>query len=371
MRCCVGPATTCDRCPPADRRDGVAEQAAVVLAAGDRSGVPGVAHAGIAPRLRGHRAVCTTLRSFQCCNSREVQVSLGAVSARVLVLLLVLARSAGAGAGVLVHWQAPPECPDDADVDARTARRLGPSVRAAAPIEVIVRSDDDGYVAEIGDARSLRSPSCDELADAVALIAARLVLDEPAAVAAAPLPPPAPPPVAVIARSAERGAAIGVAARLSGATGLGAQPGVGLGGELAVQLRRGAWFVEPAALLWARSTTSSAIGGVSAALREGTLRIGWAAPVWPVRVWVAADAGTIRGEGMHVLAPRAGTAMWAAAGAGAAAAWRLDGDIALVGGIELAAALLRPGFALADGDILYRPGAVAARLTLGVEVGWR
>ncbi len=290
---------------------------------------------------------------------------------RALVTIAVLGGAAEAGP--FVHWQAPADCPDAADVEQRVARRLGPDARSTAPIDVTVRADAAGFAAEIGDVRTLTSTSCDELADAAALVVARLVLEEPLP----PQPSVATPPAAVAVEHAavptpvstrERAFAIG--ARLSVASGVGAQPGFGIGGELAIPLHWHAWFVEPAIGASSRSTTSAAMSGVEASLREASLRIGWRSPAWPVRAWLVTDLGELRGEGVQVAGAEAGSAAWVGLGAGGAVVWAVDGHLAIVGAAEVVGALLRPRFGLANGELLYQPDAVAARLTLGVEVSW-
>lgn len=71
-----------------------------------------------------------------------------------------------------------------------------------------------------------------------------------------------------------------------------------------------------------------------------------------------------------VVAARGGSAMWAGLGAGGAIAFPIERTIAIVAAGEIVAALLRPQFALGDGDLLYQPSTVAARLSLGLEIDW-
>jgi hypothetical protein len=277
---------------------------------------------------------------------------------------LVVAVGSAAEAGTLVRWAAPEQCPTSADVDARVAHRVG-SDRNVAPIEVTVHAGPAGFTAELGDTRTLSSASCDELANAVALIVARMVLEEPVAiepprvVVAAPIviAPPSPP-------------AWHVGARLSAASGLGAQPGLGIGGELAVPITWRDWFVEPAGALWKRSSADASGGAVDVALRTATLRIGARLPELPIRAWVAADLGELRGEGEQFMGDRSGAGGWFGLGVGASFAWYLGDRYAVVAGGEALAAVVRPTFELATGDVVYQPSAVAGRLTIGVEASW-
>ena len=295
------------------------------------------------------------------------------MSIRALLTLAVLAH--GADAGTLVHWQAPETCPDDDVVDAHVASRLGSAAQTAAPIDVTVHRDAAGFVADIAGSRTLTSASCSELAEAVALVVARLVLEQPqrapVAVAAAPrVEPHATVRIAAAPPVPEPSAhELALGARASATSGVGAQPGLSLGEELAVHVHTRAVFVELAGALWSDTSTNGAMGGVRASLREGLLRAGWIAP-HHVRVWLASELGSLHGEGTMVVAARGGSAMWAGLGAGGAIAFPIERTIAIVAAGEIVAALLRPQFALGDGDLLYQPSTVAARLSLGLEIDW-
>jgi hypothetical protein len=283
-----------------------------------------------------------------------------------LVMWMLLGRLASAEP---VHWHAPIGCPDADDVAARVARRLPRTSAARAPIDVTVHEDADGFVAEIGGERTLTSTSCGELADAVALIVARAVLDEPEPAAAVVVARPAP------ARAPASD--IGIAARISGTSMIGAQPSLSGGVELAVPLHWRELMIEPA--IAAAASTTARIAAISAttptaavavALRTATLRIGWRPSRLPLRAWVAADLGELRGDGLMVAAATHGEALWAAAGAGIAGIWRLRPNVAVVGTAELIVPITRPTFELVTGEQLYRPEIAAGRIALGLEVGW-
>jgi hypothetical protein len=296
-------------------------------------------------------------------------------SVRAVLMFVLVARSATAGA--LVHWQAPATCPSEAAVAARVASRLGPTARAYDAIEVSVRADGGGFVADIAGSRTLTSASCNELADAVALVVARLVLEQSAAIVvpeapAVPRPQPPPPPairVEVVPAPAHA-TELAFGARASMIGGIGAQPGTSFGGELAANARAHALFVELAGELWSDTTTTGAAGGVRAWVGGGVLRAGWIAP-HHTRLWLTGELGSIRADGMMVIGEHAGHALWAGLGAGGAVVVPLERDVSLVAAGEVVVALNRPQFALADGGVLYQPDAVAARLTFGVEVDWR
>jgi len=71
-----------------------------------------------------------------------------------------LSGASGSGAGLDAY-------PEKALARVWKAWGVG-SERDAAAIDVTVTTDSTGFVAQLGDARTLSSKSCDELADAVA-----------------------------------------------------------------------------------------------------------------------------------------------------------------------------------------------------------
>jgi hypothetical protein len=93
-------------------------------------------------------------------------------------------------------------------------------------------------------------------------------------------------------------------------------------------------------------------------------------PQLPIRAWLAADLGELRGEGEQFMAAQSGAGGWFGLGAGASFAWHFDDHYALVVGGEALAAVVRPSFELASGEVVYRPSAVAGRLAIGVEASW-
>ena len=84
---------------------------------------------------------------------------------------------------------APAGCPDAASVRARIEQRLGHSIEdMVVGIDVAIAHEHGQFVARIDlgavtvatDVRTLSSARCDELADAVALIVARVASERPA-----------------------------------------------------------------------------------------------------------------------------------------------------------------------------------------------
>jgi hypothetical protein len=281
-------------------------------------------------------------------------------------------------------WQAPSTCPDGVEVRARIERRLGmPIDRAVHGIEVEIASEGGGgggprsFVARIdlrgvtvaNEIRVLSSARCDELTDAVAVVIARVAMenrqppDEDRSVRiAVHAPEPEPPQV------------WGGGVRTLGISGVGAQPRVGVGGELAAYARHQALYAELAQQWWlpsSRTLHSGAPGRVDIRLQATALRLGWGPASLPLRGWVAGELGSIEGKGIALNNDHIGTAMWVGVGGGVGVAWPMTPRVRLVGVIEVAVPFQRPRFVLQDGTDIYRPDQATARCGLGLEVGWQ
>lgn len=106
---------------------------------------------------------------------------------RVAVLVVLLASRATAHADV--HWDAPEGCPSAETVRAAIAAQLGRAVEPGdVEVELKVARDGDRWRVDLtagGGVRTLDAASCDELAEAAALIVA-MTIDE----AAQATPPP-------------------------------------------------------------------------------------------------------------------------------------------------------------------------------------
>lgn len=307
---------------------------------------------------------------------------------------------APAAADPAFGWHAPAKCPRADDMRARVERRLGgPIDGAVRGVEVRISREGSGFVAEIdaraltvaNDVRTLRSARCDELADAIAVILARLASEQrervqvgPEPVLAALLPASGtsePEMPAVFARRdvtapapAPRGHRWGGGVRLLGLSGVGALPRINIGVELAAYARRDTAFAELAAGIWVPQEARFDPGAparVDVSLKVVTLRAGWATEQLPIRAWLMGEAGVLDGTGMDVIDPRTATSRWFALGGGFGVAWPMAPRARLVGTFELAIPLKRTTFMLENGADLYRPAAAAARCALGLEVGWR
>jgi hypothetical protein len=287
-------------------------------------------------------------------------------------------------------WQAPASCPDVDEVQLRVERRLGKDVDGMLHgIEIEIERDGAGYVATVdlrgvtvaNDIRTLRSSRCDELADAIAVIIARVASearqtqvadvddDVPPGMRRTRLTRPAPEPV-VRKVTPEWGGGL----RALALSGVGAQPGVGIGGELAGYVRHDDTFAEIAYARWSPSSELlhlGAPGRVDVSLGLVALRMGWGPERMPIRAWFGAELGRMKGAGVALNDPDVGSGRWTALDAGFGVAWPMARHARLVGTFEIAAPLERTRFALIDGVEVYRAGLAAARCSFGIEVGWR
>jgi hypothetical protein len=304
---------------------------------------------------------------------------------RAFVVWVVLAASASvAGAAPGFVWAAPaPPCPDAGEMRARIERRLGMPVDGSVHgIEVEIAREDGQFVAHIdlrgvtlaNQPRTLTSARCDELADAVAIVVARLASEvqakarSEAAHAGVTSRLPAPP-------TARRGAGPwGVGVRAGAVSGIGLLPGVGVAGEIALYARRHRYFAELAGALWSKNPkylVDGAPGGVNVSLVTAAVRAGWSPPDMYIRAWVVGEAGPMTGEGIALVDPRIGTGRWAAAGGGFGVTWPMSDRARLVGSVEALGAFEQVRFVLVDGGEIYRPSQFVARCALGLEIGWR
>ena len=217
--------------------------------------------------------------------------------------------------------------------------------------------------------RVLTSARCDELTDAVAVVIARIAAEAG--------------PVAGELR-AERAAVVpavpvapqawGAGLRMLGLSGIGAMPGVSVGGEVSGYVRARWLVAELVGMSWLRSASVVHLGAparIDVSLALAALRLGWGPEHLPLRAWLGGEIGALRGAGVALDDPQVAAGRWIAVGTGFAVAWPMFTHARLVGAIELSVPLSRPRFVLPDGSEVYRPGPVAVRSGLGLEVGWR
>lgn len=297
----------------------------------------------------------------------------------VLVLLAALATPVAADPGFV--WQATDEsCPDADEVRLRIERRLGIPLDVRG-VEVAISRSADGFVATIdmrgvtlaNQNRTLTSAECDDLADAVAVVVARLANENrpvrvaalDGAIATTEIAEPVAP------RPSRRPWGAGL--RGLGVSGVGAQPKVGIGGELALFVRHQRWFGELAGARWRKTSaylSPGAPGGVDVGLEVLAARGGWSPEDMPIRAWLGAEFGQLVGEGIALVDPRVGSGRWIAAAAGFGVAWPIADHVRLIGTIELAIPFGQPTFALTTGSEIYQSSPASARSAIGFEVGW-
>jgi hypothetical protein len=315
----------------------------------------------------------------------------------VVVSLLVGSLAGPAAADGTSHqlgWRAPKGCPDARSIRARVEKRLDRSLDdVSVGVEVDVEKHHGSYTATIdlraitvaNDVRTLTSKRCGELADAVAVIVARVASDaiaqkqtaiidmdpaagpsnereEPARVdVLVPTTPPPPRPWTL-------------GARVSGVSGIGVIPKVGLGGELAVTLRVHDTLAEVAATRWATSVAQFHDGApakVAVELDAASARYGWRPTAMPLRAWLSVETGAMRGTGAVLPNQQLESGRWLAAGAGFGIAWQMRPWIRLVGATETMVAVERVRFSMGDGIVVYAPSPMSFRTMCGLEVGWQ
>ncbi len=306
-------------------------------------------------------------------------------------------------------WRAPGACPDAANVKSRAEQRLGGALDGNLHgIEIEITRERGGFIARIdaraitvaNDVRTLRSRRCDALADAVAVVLARLASEVRSSrkttvpIETRTIALVAPAPAATTAALAhhddsdddmsdqrivdegpapKRARRWGMGMHVLALSGVGALPQVNLGGELSVFVRRAEKFASLGVSRWVPQNARlapGAPGGVDVKLDTLTLRGGWGPAKVPIRAWLLGEIGQLQGTGVGVDDERTATARWLALGAGMGVGWPMSQHARLVGTFEIAVPLERPRFMLDGGSDLFQPGAAAARCAFGLEVGW-
>lgn len=291
------------------------------------------------------------------------------------LVVLAIASPAYADGELGIAWQAPATCPDAAAVRARIAQRL--EIEPDVSITIDVAQLGTRYVASVdlgGDVRTLASARCDDLADAVAVIVARAASEHHAARPRLAMREAEPEVTVHAALEAPRPREWSLGARLSGVSGIGIIPEVGLGYELAVTLRRHSALAEIAGTRWTRSEAQLHAGApahVDVGLDVTAMRFGWRSEDKPLRGWASVEVGTMYGNGVSLANAQVGEGRWVAAGTGFGVAWPMTKWLRLVGTTEVMLAIDRVRFSLSDGQVVYAPAPMSARATCGIEVGWQ
>ena len=299
---------------------------------------------------------------------------------------LALAAPAHAYADTGFQWRAPTSCPDVDQVRERIERRLGTSIDGTVHgIAIAIDREGADFVARIdmrgvtvaNEMRTLTSARCDDLADAVAVVVARLATearhaDEQRAARAAAAT------LAARGTTARRGEPLpgpwGGGVRALALSGIGAVPRVGVGGELAGFARFHRWFGEVAAARWATSPKYLVVGApgrVDIHLTTLSARAGWLPTHMPLRAWIGGEMGPMSARGIDLVESRMTSTRWISAQAGFGVAWQMARRARLVGTFEIGVPLVRPQFVLAEGGEIFRPYPTTARCAFGLEMGWR
>jgi hypothetical protein len=168
--------------------------------------------------------------------------------------------------------------------------------------------------------------------------------------------------------------------RLTGLSGIGALPGVNLGGEVAGYLRWEERFIELGLARWKpeERILVNAADNTELGLDVWTLRGGWASMEMPLRAWLMVEAGELAGP--NQVMPTGVARMvsgnvepehrWLAAGGGFGVGWPMSERARLFGSVEVAVPIGKKQMMLDSGQP-FEPDAAAARASLGIEVGWR
>ncbi|MFT3697186.1 MAG: hypothetical protein QM831_28850 [Kofleriaceae bacterium] len=295
---------------------------------------------------------------------------------RAVVLVALLASTASADE-IGFHWSAPAACPNLTGITERVEQRLGHPLDPAFRIEIAVTGHFVARVQIGTDTRSLTSDRCDALADAIAIVVARAAEEqtqpkppvvEQVRIASIAVPVVMEAPVLVhrdlTVPEAPHPWSLGV--RLSGVSGIGIVPEVGLGAEVAVSARIHSTMAEVSATKWLASGADKSNSHVEVGLEVTAARIGWRPENLPLRAWMSGEFGSMDGNGTN----GESSGRWFAAGAGFGVGWPVRPWLRLVGSTEALIAIDRVKFTETTGQVIYAPSPISARATLGIEVGW-
>ena len=320
---------------------------------------------------------------------------------RGCALLLLVAGGLAVSAAAPAHaaqltLDAPPSCADPATLAQEVAELIGrplaeiPDVdfririAATSPpkwrlhLETVDAQGSSGRAASVRGTREIDGASCAELAEAASVAIAVSVRTMEAADSAPPRPAtvtstlPGSPPVATVIASSPPNPAWGTSVALGLVTDTGAlpstSPGIALEGELQRGRLRlvllGSWFTsqDTTGTGGAGGTFQLAVGGGLACFAPRRGR-------WTALACGGGELGRLAGTGL-VARPETGTLFWRAVRADIGATAGLGANTAILLRAGIVRPLARPDFVLDQHELVYRPGAVALRLTVGVELAF-
>ena len=285
-----------------------------------------------------------------------------------------------------LDWQAPAGCPPRDDVQTEVARLLGGEIRIAQGKDIQARAVAvhaqtwsvaiETRVAGRRGRRSIEAASCQDLANATALILALMI--DPEAVAAhttQPLPPPAEPGPTPEKKSWDMEYLVG----LHGAGSSGILPSfdAGLGGGIG--LAGPHWRTELRGTYGLRRDQKAAVSEVPgaygrfnfvAAALAGCFNLGSALAYGAC---VDAEVGMVSAKGFGINQGLPARTLWLALGAGVYAAVPLRPYLSLPVHLDMLAPLRRSEFVFKDepGNVtgrVFKAPAVGLRISMGIEL---
>jgi hypothetical protein len=298
---------------------------------------------------------------------------------------LVQADQAGT---LTLSWQAPAGCPSRGQVSGEIARLLGGEIRVPKggdikAVAVVARGQTWSLAIETELAgrpgqRSIEAASCQDLADATALIIA-LMIDPNAVAAHTTQPRPAPaPPLAQSDPAPQKARRVSYLVGIHAAGSYGTLPSVdaGLGGGVGLAGRR--WRVELRGTYGLRR--DQRVTAPSPAPPDSYGRFNFAAAALAgclnlgrenLAVGPCADAelGMLSAKGFGVSEGFPAQTLWLALGAGAYAAIPLGPHLSLPLHLDVVAPLLRPEFVFRNVPTrVFRAPVVGGRISAGIEL---
>ena len=327
-------------------------------------------------------------RSVPRCWRRAV----GALGCAALVLAVGNRRAHGAGVAV----SGPTECADANAITEQVGDLLGRRLAEVPGIDFEInlarrgstwhlRLDaleaDKGGGPPVRRSRELQAATCAELVDAAAVgiaMSVRALTESerpapapPDAVASPPHPAPAPPPpLSDVARPATTSRSA-LAGRVAVVGDAGALPAPAIGIEIGAALRL-RWVrigLSGTALAPRDAQTAGGAGG-EVGLIYGAIEI--CAPASNRRVQVFGcsgfELGRLSAEGIGIMRPRLGTALWEAARAELGVGFPVGPRLVLAIRAGAGVPLSRPQFVIDGSTPVHRPAPVVARAAAGVEL---
>ena len=295
-------------------------------------------------------------------------------------------RASEAGA-LTFSWQAPAGCPSRDDLRAKIARLLGGDIRVPQGGDIKARAvvahgqtwslAIETELAGRPGRRSIEAASCQDLADATALIIALMI--DPNAVAARatqPKPVPATPPAETGPAPQKERRAMQYLLGIHGAGSYGTLPSVdvGLGGGIGLAGRR--WRVELRGTYGLRRDQKAMAAAPPGAYGQFNLTAAALAACFNFR-WgglvlgpcADAELGVVSAKGVNVSESFPAQTLWSALGAGAYAAIPLGPHFSLPLHVDVLAPLRRTEYVVKNvPSRVFKAPAVGVRLSTGIEL---